>query len=170
VAEAGALIETVSLPLTSWSTIVFNSINAFKLVNADGDTQFVRWRFDPEHGERRLTDEELATADANYLFADVAGLLPITYRLLAQLATDDDQTTDPSKAWPEDREWVEMGTVEITGLDHSREGDGDVLVRDPMRLVDGIEPSDDPILHIRSYVYAESVRRRSGHQPPDHLH
>ena len=47
--------------------------------------------------------------------------------------------------------------------------DGDILVHDPMRLIDGIEPSDDPILRVRSWVYAESVRRRSGAECPLHL-
>jgi hypothetical protein len=40
---------------------------------------------------------------------------------------------------------------------------------DPMRLRDGIEPSDDPIRHIRPYVHAESVRSPTGAEPPPHL-
>ncbi len=36
----------------------------------------------------------------------------------------------------------------------------------PTRVTDGIELSDDPILHIRTYVYAESVRRRTGVERP----
>jgi len=39
-------------------------------------------------------------------------------------------------------------------------------VNDPTRVTDGIELSDDPILHIRTYVYGESVRRRSGVERP----
>ena len=39
--------------------------------------------------------------------------------------------------------------------------DGDILVNDPMRVTDGIEPCNDPILHIRPLLYAESVRRRT---------
>lgn len=70
--------------------------------------------------------------------------LPIRYRLTAQLAYDDDQTVDCSEAWPADREWVDLGTVEMTGPDTERERDGDILVNDPMRVTDGIEPSDDP--------------------------
>ena len=38
-----------------------------------------------------------------------------------------------------------------------------------MRLTDGIEPSDDPILHIRTYVYGESVLRRTGVERPETL-
>jgi catalase len=37
------------------------------------------------------------------------------------------------------------------------------------RVTGGIELSDDPVLHIRTYVYSESVRRRSGMERPDCL-
>ena len=47
-------------------------------------------------------------------------------------------------------------------LAFDRDRDGDVLVFDPIRVTDGIETSDDPILHARSDAYAESVLRRSG--------
>ena len=62
-----------------------------------------------------------------------------------------------------------MGVVEVTGPDTERERDSDILVMDPMRLTDGIEPSDDPILHIRTHVYSESVFRRSGVERPAEL-
>ena len=55
-----------------------------------------------------------------------------------------------------------MGTLEITGLAFDREQGDDVLVFDPTRVIDGIELSDDAILHFRSHAYAESVKRRSG--------
>ena len=139
-----------------------NSLNAYRLVNASGEGQFVRWRLSPEAGEHSLPVEERPTADNDYLMTGVFDELPVRCRLLAQLAHPEDQTTDASKAWPEDREWVDMGLIEITGPDTERERDGDILVNDPTRVTDGIELSDDPILHIRTYVYGESVRRRSG--------
>ncbi|NHA69388.1 catalase family peroxidase [Phycicoccus flavus] len=168
-AAAGEVVGAVGMPPRSWATVVFNSINAFRLVNADGEGRFVRWRLDPEAGSHPLGEDELAGVAKDYLFDGVAGALPIRYRLLAQLAEDGDDTTDPSTAWPAEREWADLGVVEVTGPDDTRETGDDVLVHDPMRLVDGIEPSDDPILRIRPYVYAESVRRRSGAEPPPHL-
>ena len=162
VAEAGALVATVGAPPRSWATLAFNSMNAFRLVAADGAGQFVRWRLVPEAGEHALPAAMRATADRDYLMSGILDELPIHYRLMAQLAADDDQTTDPSKAWPAERERADLGTVEITGVDDTREQGDDVLVHDPMRLTDGIEPSDDPILRIRPLVYAESVRRRTG--------
>ena len=170
VAEAGAVVATVGAPPRSWATVAFNSMNAFRLVNADGDGQWVRWRLSPEAGEHSLPAAMRATADRDYLMTGVLDELPIRYRLLAQLALDDDQTTDPSRAWPAEREWADLGLIEITAQDDTREVGDDVLVHDPMRLTDGIEPSNDPILRIRPYVYAESVQRRSGAGCPVHLH
>ena len=146
--------------------MAFNSMNAYQLVNANGEGQFVRFTFRPEKGEHDLPVEQRATADPHYLMKGVVDELPFRYRVTAQLARDDDQTTDCSKAWPADREWVDLGTIEVTGLDTEREHDGDILVNDPTRVTDGIELSDDPILHIRTYVYSESVRRRTGVERP----
>ena len=163
IAEATAKIAAESgQPPLSWATMAFNSINAYRLVDANGAGRFVRFTLSPERGEHSLPVEQRATADPHYLMKGVVDELPIRYRVMAQLAHDDDQTTDPSKAWPADREWVDMGTVVITDRDTERERDGDILVHDPMRVTDGIEPSDDPILHIRTHVYAESVLRRTG--------
>lgn len=170
IAAAGAKIAAESgQPPLSWATMAFNSMNAYRLVNADGAGQFVRFTLSPEKGEHSLPVEQRATADPHYLMTGVFDELPIRYRVMAQLAHADDQTTDSSKAWPADREWVDLGTIVITGLDTERERDGDILVNDPMRVTDGIEPSDDPILHIRTHVYGESVLRRTGVARPDTL-
>lgn len=159
VAAAAAAIGAAGDPPRSWATMAFNSLVAYRLVNAAGQGQFVRWRLAPEAGEQSLPEAERAGADRDYLMDGIYEMLPVRFHLLAQLAADDDQTVDSSTAWPQDREWVDMGVVEMTGPD-TREGD--VLLYDPMRVTDGVEPSDDPILHIRTHVYAESARRRTG--------
>lgn len=167
VAQAGAVVAAGSgQPPLSWATMAFNSMNAFRLVNAAGEGRFVRFTLRPEKGEHSLPVAQRATADPHYLHKGVVDELPIRYRLTAQLAHDDDQATDPSKAWPADRELADLGLVELTALDTERERDGDILVMDPMRVTDGVEPSDDPILQIRTYVYGESVRRRTGVERP----
>ena len=165
IAEAtGRIAAEAGQPPVSWATMAFNSMNAFRLVDADGGSRFVRYTLFPEKGEHSLPVEQRATADPHYLMDGVVGELPIRHRVVAQIAHEDDQTTDASKGWPADRERVDLGTVECTALDAER--DRESLVYDPTRLVDGIETSDDPILHIRPRVYAESVRRRSGGARP----
>jgi catalase len=159
--EALDAIAALGDPPLAWGRTAFNSMNAYKLVNADGDEQYVRFRFEPVDGMAFLPEDQWETADEDYLMDGVLEQVPVRHRLLAQLARDGDQTVDPSRAWPEDRPWVDLGLVECTGPDTERERDGDVLVNDPTRVTDGIEMSDDPILHFRYHVYAESVRRRT---------
>jgi catalase len=55
---------------------------------------------------------------------------------------------------------VIAGTLELTGLDTERETGTDVLVFDPVRVTEGIELSDDPILRFRERAYSASVARR----------
>ena len=87
--------------------------------------------------------------------------------MLVVLAGDGDDPDDPTVAWPEDRERVEVGRLELTGPDTTRERDGDILVFDPTRVTDGIELSDDPILRFRPRAYSVSVAHRtSGTSPP----
>jgi catalase len=47
----------------------------------------------------------------------------------------------------------------VTAID-PRADDG--IVMDPMRVTDGIEPSNDPVLHYRPRVYDHSHRLRTG--------
>jgi catalase len=112
-----------------------------------------------------VSADEAEARGAHYLRDDLADRLrqgPARFTLWVQLAGEDDPVDDPTVAWPDDRERVEMGSLEITGLAFDREQDGDVLVFDPTRVIDGIELSDDKILLFRAHAYAESVLRRTG--------
>jgi catalase len=162
IAAALDAIAAIGDPPLAWGRTRFNSMNAYRLVDADGRGRHVRFRFEPVDGVASLPESQWGTADRDYLMAGVLEQVPVRHRLLAQLAAEGDQTVDPSRAWPEDREWVDLGLVECTGPDTEREQNGDVLVNDPTRVTDGIEMSDDPILAFRYYVYADSVRRRTG--------
>jgi catalase len=63
--------------------------------------------------------------------------------------------------WPAERQTVAAGTLEVTELETGRETGGDVLVFDPVRVTDGIELSEDPILNYRSAAYSVSIERRT---------
>ena len=80
-------------------------------------------------------------------------------RLEVQIAAPGDEPDDPSNVWPDDRRRVTVGTLEVTAVDENAD---DGIVYDPMRLVDGIEASDDPALRFRPPVYTLSHARRTG--------
>ena len=84
------------------------------------------------------------------------------FTLEAQIAAPDDDPNDPSRNWPESRERVTVGTLELDTLLPDQEADGGIVVFDPTRVTDGIELSDDPVLLFRAKAYSASVERRAG--------
>jgi catalase len=159
-AQAVQQIVPTLIPPRSYATMAFNSIHAFRLTNADGEQRWVRWRWVPEAGVEWLPEEEREGMDPDYLQTEIFERLPARFTLVARIATDDLPTDDATAAWPENVETVDMGTLELTGPDTERETGDDVMVMDPARVTDGIEMSDDPILHARSGAYSVSVERR----------
>jgi catalase len=161
-AQAVQQIAPLLIPPRSYATIAYNSIHAFKLVNAAGDERWVRWRWIPEAEIEWLPENEREAMDPDYLQIDIVERLPVRFSLVARIAGRDAPTDDPTAAWPEDVETVLMGELELTAPELERETGDDVMVMDPTRVTDGIELSDDPILHVRSYAYSVSVQRRTG--------
>jgi catalase len=153
------------VPPKSYATAAYNSIHSFRLLDG-GEGQFARYRWVPEAGVEALPEEEIDGAAPDYLQDEIRERLdsgPVRFTLIARLAADGDAVDDPTMPWPEgERKEVELGTLELTGLDTERETGDDVLVFDPMRVTDGIEPSDDQILHVRRPAYSVSVERRAG--------
>jgi catalase len=149
----------------SYASGRYNGLHAFRWANGDGASRWVRFSFEPEGGEKTIDEGAAKALGDDYLQTDVLERCAaggVRFRLVLQLGEDGDPTDDPTVAWPEERETVVAGHLELTGPDTERERDGDVLVFDPTRVTEGIESSDDQILHIRSHAYAESVLRRSG--------
>jgi catalase len=165
--EAGPAVQEQleSQAPVSYATTAYNSLHAFKLIGPDGTERWVRYHWEPEAGQATLPPEETEGLDRDYLQQELAERLegaPFALALQAAVAQDGDPLDDPTQAWPDERETIELGRLEVTGLAFDREREGDVLVFDPTRVVDGIELSADPILHFRPLAYAESVYRRAG--------
>ena len=149
-------------PPDSYATAAYNSIHSFRWIDSAGDGRWLRYRFVPEEGESSISDEEARERGRHYLAEDIVERSGAAFKLLAVLAEDGDPIDDPTAAWPEERQKVEVGRLELGGEDTEREQGDDVLVFDPTRVTDGIELSDDPILRFRPRAYAVSVERRSG--------
>jgi catalase len=151
-------------PVPSYANCRYNALHAFKWVDRDGGERYVRYSWVPEGGERKLSRRAARRRDRHYLQEEIAERLqggPVRFDLHVQLAAEEDPVNDPTKVWPRVRETVVAGQLELTGLAEGETAQ-DVLVFDPMRLTDGIEPSDDRILRFRPQAYAVSVERRSG--------
>jgi catalase len=145
----------------SYATIEYHGLHAFRWIGADGSARFVRYHWVPVVGEKRPVREgdgpDFLTEELN---ARLAGG-PVRFDFRVQIAGPDDSTIDPSAAW-DSTQIATVGRLEIDGLETQREHGGDIVVFDPMRVTDGIEPSDDPVLRFRSLAYSASVKLRTG--------
>ena len=159
-------------PPESYARVRYNGLHAFRWVNADGEARHVRYSWLPEEGEASISGDEAKQAGPDYLQRDLVERLerePIRFTLQVQIAAEGDPTADPTAAWPDERETVDVGTLELTELETGRDTGGDILVFDPSRVTDGIELSDDPLPLFRSQAYSVSVERRSGAKRPAEL-
>jgi catalase len=152
-------------PPPSYVSFVYYAIHSFKWLGADGGERYVRYRWLPEASDEPISASEAKSRGRDYLQNEIGERLSrgsARFTLELALARDGDPVHDPTAAWPNDREIVAAGTLELTELETGRETGDDVLVFDPTRVTDGIELSDDPILHYRSRAYSASIERRSG--------
>jgi catalase len=157
-----AASATVATP-TSFATETYNGVDAFVFVNAAGQKQAFRWKIVPAAGTQHMSADEAAKQPPNFLMDELPARLakaPVVFSLSAQLAAPGDQTKDPTKAWPEDRKVVELGTITITKAAADSAAAEKPLLFLPTNIQDGIELSDDPLPDIRTQAYAVSFGRR----------
>ncbi len=148
----------------SYASVTYHGLHAFRWTAADGSSRFVRYHLRPVAGEDFLSGSSARLKDADFLHHELNHRLsrgPVRFDYVVQIAGPDDSTVDPSAAW-HGSETVIVGNFEVTGIDTEREHGGDIVVFDPMRVTDGIEPSDDPVLRFRSRAYSASVKLRTG--------
>lgn len=154
-----------SEPPASLAQLAYRSPHSFKLVNGEGQGTWIRYRWRPEAGEASIPDDDARARGRDYLREELAERLrqgPVGFELQLQVAAEDDPIDDPTAIWPEDRQLVGAGRLEITELVDDPESDDHIDVFDPIRVVDGIELSNDPILHARARAYSVSAYRRLG--------
>jgi catalase len=148
----------------SYGSVAYHGLHAFRWIAADGSARFVRYHLQPAGGEEFLPADVAKANDADFLTTELDERLasqPVRFDYQVQIAAQGDTTVDPSKPWHSDQT-VTVGTLEITGVETEREHGGDIVVFDPMRVTDGIEPSDDPVLRFRTVAYSASVKLRTG--------
>jgi catalase len=147
----------------SFATESFFSNNALIFVNKDGAKQAGRYQILPVGGAQYLDDATAKAKPPSFLVAELKTRLaegPVKFRLVLQLASAGDATSDSTVVWSEDHKTVDMGTISVTAVDANSASAEKALAFDPTRLTDGIELSDDPLPALRSRVYALSVAHR----------
>lgn len=147
----------------SWASTEFNSINSFWFTDTHGQRHAVRWRWQPQIPATPLDPQAREQAGVDFLSADLQRRLaagPVQWNLVVTLAGPQDDINNPSIPWPDDREQVQAGVLQLVQTqpqDHAACND---LNFDPLILPDGISGSDDPVLAARSSIYSQSFNRR----------
>jgi catalase len=141
----------------------YYAVTAYAFTNAAGVTTFGRYRIVPEAGNDFLSGDQAAKIGPDYHFNEIAervGKGPVRFRIKVQAAAPGDVTDDATVRWPESREVVEFGTLELDAVMPDSPAQQKQIIFDPIPRVDGIEPSGDPLLELRAAVYLLSGRQR----------
>jgi catalase len=147
----------------SYGTTRCWATHSFVWIDEAGRRRFVRYTWEPVEGEQAVSTSQgrgfSPTHHTEELLARLKGGT-VSFTLRVQFALPGDPITDSTQLWPDDREQINVGTLEITGLaaDEQRR---DATTFDPTRTGDGSEPSGDPVLLARGAPYHESLSRRT---------
>ena len=150
-------------PPTSYASSSYWGIHTFKCIGAADRTSLVRWRFVPQDGEKRLTDDEMKSAPPDFLeqaLIERTKRGPVRWDMMIAIGEPDDVEVDPTVAWPENRKQVRAGTLSLTAAMPQKGAECEKINFDPLVMADGIAPSKDTVLKFRSPAYAVSFARR----------
>jgi catalase len=163
-AQAMPLIQ--NRPISSgFENSAYNSLNAFRFIDAKGTVTPVRWSMVPDQPFKPVSASDLGKADKNYLFDGLIAAIhkdPQTWRLIVTIGEPGDPTNDATLPWPANRRQIEVGTLTIDRVESEDVSPARDINFDPLILPDGIAGSDDPLLSARSATYALSFKRREG--------
>lgn len=150
-------------PPVSYANSAYFGIHTFKFVNRADKTTLVRWRFVPQDGEKRLTDEELKSMPPDFLEQALITRTkqgPLRWDMVIALGEAGDSVDNPTLAWPANRKEVKIGTLTLSSAMSQKGAECEKINFDPLVMSDGIEPTNDPILQFRSPAYATSFVKR----------
>jgi len=139
------------------------AVTAFHFTNAQGESRYGRYRIVPEEGNDYLPADKVSTLRSEYHYEELEHRVkqgPIRFTIFVQVAAPGDTTDDATLHWPEDRQLIEFGALELTSVLPDSLVQQKQIIFDPIPRVDGIEPSADPLLELRAAIYLLSGRER----------
>jgi catalase len=158
-----AFVQAPKPFVSSFARETYFGVTAFAFRNAAGQTKFGRYRIVPEQGNDYLSEDAVARLSPDYHFEEIIARLKkdsVRFQVLVQVAEKSDVVDDATKHWPETRELVNLGSIELTEPAPDNLAEQQHIIFDPIPRVDGIEPSADPLLELRAAIYLLSGRRR----------
>jgi len=150
-----------NLPAPTYTDASYYGVHTFFAQQNDGSQAKFRWQLKPKQGDKHLTKDALDKLPEAFLEErlkdDLAGEKSVQYDWVWTIGQAEDTNNNPSLLWPAQREQITVGTISITDAG-SNLCDGHNF--DPNSLAEGVSPSGDPVLAIRSPAYALSFVKR----------
>jgi catalase len=158
-------IITSHAPSSGFDNTTFNSLNAFRFIDAAGKSIPVRWTLTPVQPFAPVGAAATTQTDKSYMFDDLIASIhqhPLQWHLIVTIGQPGDPTNDATVAWPDAREQVDVGTLTIDHIESEETSLARDINFDPLVLPSGMAPSDDPLLSARSAIYSQGFTRRAG--------
>ena len=159
-----AFAQTPKPSPASFVTEQYFGVTAMEFIHASGHRRFGRYRITPELGIHYLSTDEASALGPNYLvdgmLSTIATGQPLAFRLEVQLAEPGDVVDDATIHWPDSRLIEDLGGIVLTHAVPDDAAAQQHIIFDPIPRVQGIEPSNDPLLELRAAIYLISGRRR----------
>ncbi|SHG77919.1 catalase [Ornithinibacillus halophilus] len=158
----------------SWRMMDGWPINTFRLINDQGQSTFVRFKWIPKLGVHSLLLEEadiIGGVDPDFHRRDITeainkGAYP-EYELGIQVIEEKDEfkydfdVLDDTKLWPEEEIPVQpIGKMTLNRLVDNFFAEEEQSAFDPANLVPGIDFSNDPVLQSRAFPYRDTELHR----------
>jgi catalase len=150
-------------PPAAYTSASYWGIHTFMLVDRADKQTPVRWRFVPQDGEKRLTDDEMKAAPADFLEPALiarTGKGPVRWDMMVSIGEAGDSLDNPTLTWPDSRRQIRAGTLTIVAATPQKGATCEAVNFDPMVMAPGIAATADPVLRFRSPSYAVSFGRR----------
>jgi catalase len=155
-------IQTHGTP-QSYVTLAYYAVNAFRFENAAGVVRLGRYTWEPDEGNQYVAEAEVPNLSFDFLAEELEHRLSTrvaTFALTLSIAAEGDVTDNANSQWPSDRLKVTLGTLTLRSAAPDSDVAGRGLFFDPVRLIDGIGLSEDPLLVGRTRTYPLSLARR----------
>lgn len=161
--KALAYVQMPKPAPSSFARETYFGVTAVRFTAPGGAVRFGRYRIIPDAGNDFLSESDAAQKGPNFLFDEISERIakgPVKFHVTTQLAHDGDIVDDATEHWPESRTALELGTITLTAPVAEEAREQKHIIFDPIPRIDGIDPSDDPLLELRAAVYLISGRRR----------
>jgi len=148
------------------------SVTAYKFIDKEKKERFVRYIVVPDSGVHTVKEEGVENKD--YLETELRQRLDqandsvSSFKLVVQIAAEDDVTNDAAVHWPETREQVVLGTIKLDSVLPDQVKEQQHIIFDPIPRVEGVDVSEDPLLDVRAGIYLISGNERRSTEAPYH--